>query len=208
MLWSLIRRPRFRSFDQKLDLRNRRNSVCCEDYLLQEPTIQLLWDRAPWHVLPFAIYSCQWLCIRASPWQPVTVSLTGMIFTGVSHKYLMVKPKMSHSHPVLGQSTGLIWANDRGGPQSLYCLQILHKTIFLGHSFGCQRESHLNRRERNFEINDHLESILDSIPWKEFKLPIKFQENWTWIRMEVYQVSQTDLLAGKLLKSTHVALLY
>lgn len=89
--------------------------------------------------------------------------LTWMVFTGVSYEDLIVEPQMGHGHPVLGQSPSLVWANDRGGAEGLHCFQVLHQAVLLGHPFRCQRQSHLDRRERerlrgrSLEKNHHFE---------------------------------------------------
>lgn len=74
--------------------------------------------------------------------------LTRMVFTGVSHKDLIIEPQMGHGHSVLSQSPCLVWANDGGATQRLHCFQVLHQAVLLGHPFCCQWQSHLDRRER------------------------------------------------------------
>lgn len=142
MLLSLIRRPRFQSFYQRLGLENR-----TVDAVGAGPNIHTI-QPILWVCTPMMPCSPPLLESTASSHTECSRRLTWMVFTGVSYEDLIVEPQMGHGHPVLGQSPSLVWANDRGGAEGLHCFQVLHQAVLLGHPFSCQWQSHLDRRER------------------------------------------------------------
>lgn len=71
------------------------------------------------------------------------VRLTWLLLTGVRLNDLIVKPHVSHCHPVLCQCTRLIWADGWRRAESLHSLQILNEAVFASHTLGCQRQTHL-----------------------------------------------------------------
>lgn len=70
--------------------------------------------------------------------------LTGLVLSGVSLMNLVVKPHVGHSHAVLRQGSGFIWANGGCWAQSLYSLQIFYQAIFPGHALCRQGQTHLS----------------------------------------------------------------
>lgn len=121
MLLSLIRRPRFRSFDQRLDLENRRaedavgQATLCEPYYSSSSLRLQTRATTMFSLAPTA-------GVHGTGYTECSARLTWMAFASVSHEDLVVKPQMGHSHPVLGQSPSLVWTNDGGGAQRLHSL--------------------------------------------------------------------------------------
>lgn len=68
---------------------------------------------------------------------------TGLIFSGIGGNNLVIKPHVSDSHTVLGQSSGLIGANGGGGSQSFDGFQVLDQAVLLCHTFGGKGKTYL-----------------------------------------------------------------
>ena len=83
--------------------------------------------------------------LKIKPENIIVLVLTCLFITCVGLVDDIIKPHVSHSHPVLCQGTSLIWTNSWCRSQGFHRLQILDQTILAGHSFGGQSQAHLKR---------------------------------------------------------------
>ena len=84
-------------------------------------------------------------CLCPPPqWDQISKgALTRLVLGGIGLVYLVVEPHVGHSHPVLGQGSGLVTADRGGTSQCFYSLQVLHQTVLTSHALCRQRQTHL-----------------------------------------------------------------
>lgn len=103
------------------------------------------------HLLPFlslrvSIFPLFFSSSSLSFFPYLSLSLTGLILSGISLVDLVVEPHVGHGHAVLGQRARLVRTDGGGGAESLYGLQVLYQTVLLGHSLGSESQTHLGGR--------------------------------------------------------------
>ena len=80
---------------------------------------------------------------------------TGLILSGVGFLDLVVEPHVGDGHSVLGESTGLVGANGRGGTKGFDGFEVLDEAVLLGHSLGGEGEADSDSGEETFwDISD------------------------------------------------------
>jgi len=79
--------------------------------------------------------------------------LTSRHVWGIHVVYLVVVPGVWYCHPVLRQSSCLIWADDCGRAKRFDAFQGFDETVLLGHSLRSQRQYYLHRRLSSYAVS-------------------------------------------------------
>merc|ERR1711953_1440655 len=66
---------------------------------------------------------------------------TRLVLGGVGLHDLVVEPHVGHSHPVLGQCSGLVGTDGGGGAKRLHGLEVLDETVLAGHPLSGEGEA-------------------------------------------------------------------